>query len=187
MRTVVLSLASFVVAVVLCAGPAVGARRPPPAPGPPPQCLDHDPIRYVPVTVITTVQPAANYKWSFSDAPAVLAQYLLKDLNNNALGITFSEASGAAPNFRFNVTMLETNQGTQQDTASLVVWGPPNMNYGSGPSVQLWLENSGPSPYVGWRSAIDALAVRMLGWFQNGWKSPGRCTLPNGLIREHYP
>lgn len=159
---------------VLCSGSA-DARGTPPAP-----CQDQTAFSNITLTVVTTVKPSYNMTWKFSEAPSVVAKYLLTDLNSNTHGIIFTEASGVVPNLLFNMTMSETNEGTQQDSAYITVTG-------LGKNGNLFTESSGAASFVGWRPAVDKLASNMLVWLGQGWHTNPPCRLPDGTTRTHWP
>jgi len=140
-------------------------------------CQDQQGFRYTTLTVVITVKPTYNMTWKFPEAPSVVAQRILADLNANSQGITFQEANGVVPNLYINVTMSETNAGTQQDSAYSEVTG-------LGKSGTLFHESSGQAPYTGWRDAVDHLSTNMLTWLQNGWHTNPPCREANGSIRR---
>jgi hypothetical protein len=140
-------------------------------------CQDQDGFSNITLTVVNTIKPAYGFTWSFSDAPSIVSDRLLADLNENSRGIIFKEANGVVPNLLINVMMTETNNGTRQDSAYSDVSG-------LGKAGTLFHETSGQAPYTTWRDAIDHLATRMLNWFQNGWQTNPPCRLPNGSMRK---
>jgi hypothetical protein len=142
-------------------------------------CQDVQAFSSTTLTLVTTVKPGSNSTWTFPEAPSVVAQRLLTDLNSNSASITFKEASGVIPNLYLNVTLTETNQGTQQDSAYVNVTGLAKAG-------TLFNESSGQAPYIGWRDAIDHLATNMLTWFQQGWHTNGTCRRPDGTIRHSW-
>jgi len=140
-------------------------------------CQDQQGFSYTTLTVVISIKPDYAMTWKFPEAPSVVAQRLLDQLNSNNRGITFSEANGIIPNLYINVVMRETNDGTQQDSASAEVTGLAKRGV-------LFRESSGPAPYTGWRDAVDHLSANMLGWFQNGWHTNPPCREADGSIRR---
>ena len=140
-------------------------------------CQDQQGFSYTTLTVVITVKPAYNMTWKFPEAPSVVAQRILAGLNGNATGITFQEANGVIPNLYINVTMSETNNGTQQDSAYVEVTG-------LGKVGTLFRESSGPAPYTGWQDAVDHLSANMRVWFQNGWRTNPPCREADGSVRR---
>ncbi len=130
--------------------------------------------------IVTTVTPAAGKVWSFDSAPSVIAARILSDLNANPNNITFKEASGVVPNLYLNVTMSETNTGTQQDQAWISVTG-------LGKPGVLFSESSGAAPYIGWHDAIDHLVTNALVWIDQGWHTNPPCRRPDGSMRTQWP
>jgi hypothetical protein len=143
-------------------------------------CDDQTGFSNTTLTLITTVKPTSGMTWTFPEAPSVVAQRVLTNLNANAKSITFKEANGVIPNLYINVTLSETNSGTQQDTAYAEVTGLAKAG-------TLFRENSGAAPYIGWRDAIDHLVTKMLVWFEQGWHGNPPCRLPDGSTRTHWP
>lgn len=140
-------------------------------------CQDQQGFSYTMLTVVITVKPAYNMTWKFPEAPSVVAQRILADLNENGAGITFQEANGVVPNLYINVTISETNNGTQQDSAYAEVTGLAK-------SGILFRESSGQAPYTAWREAIDHLSTNMLNWLQNGWHTNPPCREADGSMRR---
>jgi hypothetical protein len=140
-------------------------------------CQDQQGFSYTTLTVVITVKPTYNMTWKFAEAPSVVAQRILADLNANSRGITFQEANGVVPNLFINVTMSETNDGTQQDSAYAEVTGLAK-------SGTLFRESSGQAPYIGWREAVDHLSTNMLTWLQNGWHTNAPCREADGSVRR---
>jgi hypothetical protein len=140
-------------------------------------CQDQQGFSYTTLTVVITVKPTYNMTWKFAEAPSVVAQRILADLNANGRGITFQEANGVVPNLYINVTMTETNDGTQQDSAYAEVTGLAK-------SGTLFRESSGPAPFTAWREAVDHLSTNMLTWLQNGWHSNPPCREADGSVRR---
>jgi hypothetical protein len=140
-------------------------------------CQDQQGFNYTTLTVVITVKPAYNMTWKFPEAPSVVAERNLADLNANGAGITFQEANGVVPNLYINVTISETNNGTQQDSAYVEVTG-------LGKSGILFRETSGQAPYTGWREAVDHLSTNMLNWLQNGWHTNPPCREADGSVRR---
>src|SRR5208282_43470 len=101
-------------------------------------CQDQQGLSYTTLTVVITVKPNYNMTWKFQ------------------------EANGVVPNLYITVTLSETNNGTQQDSAYSEVTGLGKVGV-------LFRENSGPAPYTSWRDAVDHVSTNMLNWFQNGW------------------
>jgi hypothetical protein len=170
-----LALAAGLLAVLSAPAPGIAAARQPIY-----GCIDHHGFSNTTLLIVTTVSPAGGMTWSFPEAPSVVAQRLLTGLNNNSFGVVFKEANGVVPNLFFNVTLSETNAGTQQDTAYVTTTGLAL------PGV-LWRESSGPAPYIGWKDAIDHLSSNMLSWLQNGWHGSHPCRLPDGTLRQSWP
>ena len=139
-----------------------------------PACNDHAGYSNTTLTVVITVKPAPNQTWKFPEAPATVADRILTGLNNNKRGITFKEASGELPNLRIDVIMSETNEGTQQDSASVQV-SSADFSFN---------ENSGTAPYVGWQNAVDHLSNNMVEWFEGGYHTSGTCVRPDGTVRN---
>ena len=139
-----------------------------------PACRDHDGYSNATITVVITVKPAANQTWKFPEAPSTVADRILTDLNTNNHGITFKEASGALPNYRLDVTISETAQGTQQDSGWVEVTGTDTE----------FSESSGTAPYVGWREAVDHLSTNMLKGFEVAWHTLNTCVRPDGTVRN---
>ncbi len=140
-------------------------------------CQDQQGFSNTTLTVVIIVKPAYNMTWKFPEAPSVLAQRILTDLNENGSGITFQEANGVVPNLYINVTVSETNDGTQQDSAYAEVTG-------LGKVGTLFRESSGTAPYTGWREAVDHLSTNMLNWLQNGWHTNAPCRESDGSVRR---
>lgn len=140
-------------------------------------CQDQQGFSNTTLTVVIIVKPAYNMTWKFPEAPSVVAQRILADLNENSAGITFQEANGVIPNLYLNVTVSETNDGTQQDSAYSEVTG-------LGKAGVLFRESSGQAPYTGWREAVDHLSTNMLNWLQNGWHTNAPCREPDGSVRR---
>jgi len=140
-------------------------------------CQDQVGFRYTTLTVVITVKPTYNMTWKFPEAPSVVAQRILADLNANGHGITFQEANGVVPNLFINVTMSETNDGTQQDSAYAEVTGLAK-------SGTLFRESSGPAPFIGWRDAVDHLSTNMRNWLENGWHTNAPCREADGSVRK---
>ncbi len=140
-------------------------------------CQDQQGFSYTTLTVVITVKPNYNMTWKFPEAPSVVAQRILADLNGNGSGITFQEANGVVPNLFITVTLSETNNGTQQDSAYSEVTGLGKVGV-------LFRENSGPAPYTSWRDAVDHVSTNMLTWFQNGWHTNAPCRESDGSIRR---
>ena len=63
-----------------------------------------------------------------------------------------AKRKGVVPNLYINVTISETNNGTQQDSASVEVTG-------LGKAGVLFRESSGPARYTGRRDALDHLST----------------------------
>jgi len=143
-------------------------------------CKDHLGFSNTTLLIVTTVKPVSGMTWSFPEAPSVVAQRILTDLNANTAAIVFKEANGVVPNLFFNVTVSETNSGTQQDSAYVVVTGLALPG-------TLFNEGSGPAPFIGWRDAVDHLSTNMLSWFYNGWHGSHPCRLPDGSLRKSWP
>lgn len=142
-----------------------------------PPCNDSNGYANTTLLVVFTVKPVAGTQWTFSEAPSVVAQRLLTDLNANESAITFKEANGVVPNLRFDVTFSETNAGTRQDTASVYTTEP----------LGFWVTQSGDAPYITWQDAIDHLASNMLVFLRNGWVGARPCTLPDGKVSRKAP
>jgi hypothetical protein len=166
-----LALTAGLLAVLCAAAPGTAATRQTTYP-----CQDQAGFSNTTLTIVTTVTPSAGMKWSFDEAPSVVAQRILTDLNGNSHNITFKEASGVVPNLYINVTLSETNSGTQQDSAYATVTGLAK-------SGNLFTESSGVAPFIGWKDAVDHLATNMLVWLQNGWHTNPPCLLPDGTMR----
>ena len=148
-----------------------------------PQCHDYLGFHDELLKVLITVKPTYNMQWKFDEAPSVVAEELLADLNSNSRRIKFTEASGELPHFYINVIMTETNEGTRQDSATVEVRGVPVYGGGTQTSVTLFSERSGESPFTSWRDAINHLGTNMLKWFEGGWHSNPPCIRPNGSVR----
>lgn len=138
-------------------------------------CYDQQGFSYTTLTVVISVKPTYNMQWKFPEAPSVVAERLLNQLNANSSGITFREANGVVPNLYINVTMSETNDGTQQDSAYVEVTG-------LGRAGTQFRDSSGVAPYTSWRDAIDHLSTKMLSWFTGGWHNTN-CRMPDGSVR----
>jgi hypothetical protein len=140
-------------------------------------CQDQQGFSNTTLTVVITVKPSYNMTWKFPEAPSVVAQRILSDLNDNSAGISFQEANGVVPNLYITVTISETNDGTQQDSAYAEVTGLGRVG-------TLFHESSGQAPYTAWRDAVDHLSSNMLVWFQNGWHTNAPCREADGSIRR---
>ena len=169
------ALGLFVVALLGGGSSASGATRTTTYP-----CVDQLGFSNTTLTLVTTVTPYAGMKWIFDSAPSVVAQQVLTDLNANTHNITFKEANGLVPNLFFNITLNETNTGTQQDSAYATVTGLAK-------SGNLFTESSGVAPYIGWKDAVDHLTTNMLTWLQNGWHTNPPCLRPDGTMRTTLP
>jgi hypothetical protein len=178
MKAKISAVLTLALIVLFCAGSAdaqfFGRRKPKQTTWP---CQDQQGFSSTTLTVVIIVKPTYNMSWKFPEAPSVVAQRILADLNENSRGITFQEANGVVPNLFINVTMSETNDGTQQDSAYAEVTG-------LGKSGTLFHESSGPAPFVGWRDAVDHLSSNMLGWLQNGWHTNAPCREADGSMRR---
>ena len=170
-----LALGLFVIALLGGGSSASGASRTPTYP-----CVDQLGFSNTTLTLVTTVTPYAGTKWIYDSAPSVVAQQLLTDLNANTHNIIFTEANGVVPNLFFNITLNETNTGTQQDTAYATVTGLAK-------SGNLFTESSGVAPYIGWKVAVDHLTPNMLTWLENGWHTNPPCLRPDGTMRTTWP
>jgi hypothetical protein len=142
-----------------------------------PPCKDQPGFANKTLTVVITVKPDSDMHWKFPEAPSVVAERILSDLNANTRNITFKEASGTLPNLYVNVTMSETNEGTRQDSARVEVTG-------LGKVGTLFTEKSGEAPYTNWQDAVDNLSKNMLNWLENGWSTKPPCLQPNGTLRS---
>jgi len=142
----------------------------------PPCDLLQPPFHDTVLTVVTTVKPAANYEWTMDDEPAFFAGALLDYLNQHTTkNIRFKEANGVTPNLYFQVTMFQSNEGTQQNRASVEVTG-------LGKEGVLFTATSGQSPFTNMRDAFNRTGQKMLTWFEGGWHRPGPCRAPNGDV-----
>lgn len=88
-----------------------------------PACKDQESFSNTTLTVVITVKPSSGMEWEFPEAPSVVAARVLRDLNQNTRNTTFKEASGVNPNLFLAVTLSETIEGTQRDTADVEVTG----------------------------------------------------------------
>jgi hypothetical protein len=140
-------------------------------------CKDHAGFQSTTLTIVTTVNPSAGKTWTFPEAPSVVAQRLLSDLNANTRYITFKEANGVVPNLYLYVTLDESNAGTQRDSAYVRVTGLALPG-------TLFNESSGPAPFIGWHDAIDHLATNTLSWLYNGWTTRPPCQFADGRVKR---
>jgi hypothetical protein len=132
-----------------------------------PRCNEHDGFANETVTVVIDVYPGSGMSWLFDEAPAEVAHVLLYQLNQNTSGIQFTEASGVEPMITLSVTVTQTIEGTERDTAEAQVNG-----LGEG---YLFSMTSGDSAYTSWEDAVAALSRNLLGYFVDGWHNARPC------------
>jgi hypothetical protein len=143
-------------------------------------CQDQTGFSSTTLTIVTSVKPSYNQTWVFAEAPSVVATRILANLNNNSANVTFKEANGVVPNLYINVTLTESNSGTQQDSAYAAVTGLAKPG-------TLFNATSGNAPYIGWKDAVDHLSTDMLEWLTGGWHSNPPCRRPDGSTRTQWP
>lgn len=166
------SLVFVVAAAVAAAG---SAAKKPAETTPTRECQDQLTLAGSSLTVVITVNAAYGKEWIYHDAPGMVAQELLANLN--ALGqIYYSEASGENPNLYINLTVNQESAGTEQDSAWASVTG-------LGFSGELFSVNSGAAPYTSVVEAISAVASNINSWLVSGWSTTSECRQPDGTIR----
>lgn len=132
-----------------------------------PPCDEHGPYTNRTFKVVIDVTPGGGMAWTFDEAPAEVAHDFLYDLNQNGSGLVFEEANGVDPDLRFSVTLTQTIEGTERDTAS--VWA-----HGLGEG-DLFTLTSGDAAFTSWHDAIAALAGNVGGFFSDGWHNKRPC------------
>lgn len=151
-----------------------------------PRCINHPAHTNWQYAVVIKVLPAAGKHWNFDEAPSVVAQRFLQQLNNNDSRIKFIEPNGSYPDFDITVTLDETNDGTRRDKAWATVDGPYEVTTGTTRDTgQNFTENSGDAPYTSWNDAIDRLAQNTGRWFATGWHNNPPCIQSDGLVRRN--
>ena len=139
-------------------------------------CNDHAGFSNTTLNVLITIKPGGDKKWTFSEAPELVARRVLLDLNGNSKNIVFKEANGVKSDFDFSVILTESVDGTPRYSANATLtYGAQNMSFS---------ENSGSYTFTTWGDAIDNLSGKMLSWITLGWRSDPPCTQSDGTVRK---
>ncbi len=135
------------------------------------------------IKVVITVSPEDKKReWTFSEAPAVVAQRILAGLNADENGLQFKEANGEKETIDIDVFLSETHEGTQRDSAFALVAGPPYPT--GGHRINLFSAKSGEAPFTSWQAAADHVSSNILAMFKMGFHNNPPCLEEDGTLRK---
>ncbi len=140
-----------------------------------PDCAPHGPYANQALTAVINVRTPDNKQWIDDLAPVELAQRILGALNQNVVGLVFTEASGVVPQVVVEVTFDETLSGTPRYSGTASVSG-------FGEAGVLFSVASGEAPYTQADAAIDQLSANVRTFFVEGWHHPLPCRMIDGYV-----